>query len=557
VGLDERRHAAYLAAYALFEAVQSEQHAAACAALPAARASAEVHGWPEVGLILDAAAFVHDLTRPSRSDSVVAPADLDVLVDCAEELGAPALLAVALGLRALTAATVGDTAGLMADASRAVALLDDEEQPAMDRCAGYVVTAAAFNTLPLWELVDELYTRASDLEPQCEAPAQAAAIAVNRVLTRVEWAVALLENGDLGEARLRLGQAADAVPAALAQSLPPLWRRDVEALAVVATLLSGRPPGDIEAAVTRHRQALLDDGDIEVLPLLDAATALALSRSGQAAAAAAAAARLAPTSSASSGARSFPLWVRAQVLAGAEPSAEVRAQQDHAALLGRQRWESRLAVLVAARTQIAAERRQGEHERLSHAVNTDPLTGLHNRRTFDAWLGRRSPNRQRPTALLLVDLDSFKRVNDTLGHDYGDEVLRRFARLLQASVRPGDLAVRHGGDEFAVLLEDEHLTVQAAESRARELIAAIADEPWSEVSPDLVVTASIGMAVTTEQTDAVPGRPVDAAGLYRAADAALYAAKRERSGLVIDACPHLVPAAFVPEADASALADAG
>ena len=63
-------------------------------------------------------------------------------------------------------------------------------------------------------------------------------------------------------------------------------------------------------------------------------------------------------------------------------------------------------------------------------MNTDPLTGLHNRRVFDSWLDRRAPGRARPTALLLVDLDDFKTVNDTFGHDYGDEVLRRFGRLL-------------------------------------------------------------------------------------------------------------------------------
>ncbi|HEX7187383.1 MAG TPA: GGDEF domain-containing protein [Actinomycetes bacterium] len=525
--VDERR-AAYLRAYELFEDVQSEQQAAAVAALPDALKVAATQGWREVEFVLAAAGAVHALV--GGDGHIGAAVEVQGLVTRAEDLDAPALLAVALGLRAVAAASVGDTAGLMSDASRAVALLDDESQPPLDRSTGYVVTAAAFNTLRLWELVDELYTLAGDVEQDCPVPVQAAAIAVNRVLTRVEWALALLENGDEKQAQLRMTQALEAVPAAVAQRLPPLWRRDVEALSAVAELLRDASAPVVPQTIAQHRQALVDDKDIEVLPLLDAATALAFWRAGQADEAAAAVDRLTATSSVSSGARSFPAWVRARVLAGQEPSAAVRAQQDHADLLSRLRWESREAVLAAARTHIAAERRQGEHDRLSRAVNTDPLTGLHNRRVFDSWLDRRAPGRARPTALLLVDLDDFKTVNDTFGHDYGDEVLRRFGRLLLTSIRPGDLAVRHGGDEFALLLEDDRLTVAAAQHRASDLRDAIVGEPWSQLAPGLDVTASIGMAVAVPTLDAAL---VDAAGLYRAADTALYTAKRDGSGLAV------------------------
>jgi diguanylate cyclase len=526
---DEARRAAYLTAYELFEAVQSEAHAEALARIPLARERARRRDWPEVDLVLAGAAVVHDVCRPPSGDPLP-PAAVTPLVEQAEAARLPALLALALGLRGLAAAAIGDTRGLMSDTSRAIALLDDEHQPPLDRCTGLVVAAGVFNTLRLWELVDELYGRAADLGPSCDVPAMAAAIGVNRVLTRVEWAVALLENGDAHQCLLRLQQARDAVPDALAQALPPLWRRDVEALGFVAGLLSGTPITDVAAELAAVRASLDEDGDIEVLPLLDAAVAWSLWRSGSTGAAVDVANRLSLVSSASSSARSFPLWVRAQVLAAAEPSAAVRAQQDHAAMLSRLRWESRQAVLVAAQAQIAAARRQAEHEGLSRAARTDPLTGLDNRRTFDAWLDRGDSAPLAATALLLVDLDGFKAVNDNHGHDYGDEVLRRLGRLLLKSVRPGDLAVRLGGDEFAVLLAGDSLTADAARTRAAELHAAISSEAWGEVAHGLVVSASIGLAVS----DGSRGGPGTAA-LYRAADAALYAAKADGGDAVVAA----------------------
>jgi hypothetical protein len=290
---DEARRAAYLTAYELFEAVQSEAHAEALARIPLARERARRRDWPEVDLVLAGAAVVHDVCRPPSGDPLP-PAAVGPLVEQAEAARLPALLALALGLRGLAAAAIGDTRGLMSDTSRAIALLDDEHQPPLDRCTGLVVAAGVFNTLRLWELVDELYGRAADLGPSCDVPAMAAAIGVNRVLTRVEWAVALLENGDAHQCLLRLQQARDAVPDALAQALPPLWRRDVEALGFVAGLLSGTPITDVAAELAAVRASLDEDGDIEVLPLLDAAVAWSLWRSGSTGAAVDVANRLAP-----------------------------------------------------------------------------------------------------------------------------------------------------------------------------------------------------------------------------------------------------------------------
>ena len=189
-------------------------------------------------------------------------------------------------------------------------------------------------------------------------------------------------------------------------------------------------------------------------------------------------------------------------------------------------------MLAAARAQIAVERRHAEHAGLSRAVHTDALTGLQNRRSFDDWLqGESAPTRRR-TALLLVDLDDFKRVNDTYGHECGDHVLRRIGELMRATIRADDVAMRHGGDEFAVLLSHEHLTIHAAWERAHELRDAITSVSWAALAPGLVVTVTVGVAVSAG-AEGTHGHSTEPVEMYRAADRALYAAKRDRSGIVL------------------------
>ena len=110
----------------------------------------------------------------------------------------------------------GATPRLCSPAGQAVALLDDEACEPLDRCTAYVVCAAAYNSLNLWELVDELFELAQDLAPRCPVPAQAAAIAVNRVLLRLERATSLLETGEQAAADHQLDRALEAVAQARA-----------------------------------------------------------------------------------------------------------------------------------------------------------------------------------------------------------------------------------------------------------------------------------------------------------------------------------------------------
>ncbi|WP_326534769.1 sensor domain-containing diguanylate cyclase [Pseudorhodoferax sp.] len=162
---------------------------------------------------------------------------------------------------------------------------------------------------------------------------------------------------------------------------------------------------------------------------------------------------------------------------------------------------------------------QAAEQRLTELVGTDGLTGLANRRRFDESLAiecRRAVREQRPLALLLLDLDNFKRLNDTHGHPVGDEVLRRFAALLAGfAQRAGDLAARCGGEEFALLLPQTD-AAQAA-GLAEAMRQAVGDLP--PLPGDVAVpTVSIGVAALAEA--ATPEL------LVALADAALYRAKR-------------------------------
>lgn len=159
------------------------------------------------------------------------------------------------------------------------------------------------------------------------------------------------------------------------------------------------------------------------------------------------------------------------------------------------------------------------HEQIRELATTDGLTGLNNHRTFqqafDAMLGR-ADRRGGQMALLLTDIDHFKRLNDNYGHPFGDEVLKGVARVLATAVRKIDLAARYGGEEFAVLLEDAE--PEGAAQMAERIRSEVEQLTFTHEKGPVKVTLSIGVA-----TFPADGR--EKATLIENADQALYTAK--------------------------------
>ncbi|VFT60286.1 PAS/PAC sensor-containing diguanylate cyclase [Pseudomonas aeruginosa] len=153
----------------------------------------------------------------------------------------------------------------------------------------------------------------------------------------------------------------------------------------------------------------------------------------------------------------------------------------------------------------------------------DPLTGLGNRKAFDEQLGQallRAGSGGSELALLYLDLDRFKEVNDRFGHDIGDALLRTVAERVRSTLRQPDKAYRLGGDEFAVLLEDSQ--ENNPQRLAERLLAALVQPIALNGERIDFVTPSIGIAL-------YPRHAGDAEGLVRAADSAMYEAKRQRN----------------------------
>jgi diguanylate cyclase (GGDEF)-like protein len=504
---DPAHSEAVVAGYALLEQSQSGPLGTGATDL-LDRAAA--HGWHDVALLVHYSVYAHALLN--GDDPVELIDRMEVEAEGADDDA----------LRALVVATRGELperdrgegpAAPDAALARAVALLDDGRGSAVHRPVAYIACGLGYGHRNLWELEEEMYERADEalavpLPPGLEGTRlfNRRVVALNRSEAHAAWTCALAEAGLTDDARRR---AADrrGLPADVVQDLPPQWLRDNTSVHYLLAAIAGDPEPAPYEEVCRGVETSSWPGYLGCARLGGAVRALAAGQDEVAAALVEQSlTRLSddylPTI------RMMALGVAARL--GATP-ASTRYVDELTAL----RWSARIKLLGAARARLEAERIKLENARLAERAYLDELTGAANRHAYARHLTRLRRNPEdHHLAVLMVDLDHFKRVNDDLGHAVGDDVLRRVVAVLAEHCRPSDLVVRLGGDEFVLLLDTVH--GHDARRRGDQIVDAVHALGWEDLSPGLRVTVSAGLAVG-------PSPAVD--DLLRDADSRLYRAK--------------------------------
>ncbi|WP_088319663.1 diguanylate cyclase [Kineosporia sp. R_H_3] len=488
---------------------------------------AERRGWPEVHVQL------LDCRLLSAALAEAGPQEIrdraDALLAAATRSDDEVLLARAIACRVQNLVASGQPGSLAEDfpgeVARAVAMLDDAMRAgpaalgarAAELPAAYVECGLAYYRYELWELEAEMYDRA---ERACALPLDDALqvvvdltrkiIPMNRQENDCTLVCALLEVGRDEDARDVARRRPAAAPAPRGR-LPELWQLEIAAQDHLLTVVAAGPDAPEEACEVPAGlyEALGRSTWRGYRGLLHLAAALARRARGDLVGAAAEATLAVERFD---GYGPTPRNLALGLAALGTPESPAHRYARH--LVGL-RWDARLHVLAAARARLVAAGTLRDGEALRRQLLTDELTRLGSRRAWTQALEElRADGDAGRVAVVLLDLDAFKQVNDTFGHTVGDKVLRVVGALLADAARGDDLVVRLGGDEFALLARPDG--TDDLSGRAREMVDALRRHDWEPLAAGLRVTASAGHA-------SGPADAVDT--LLATADARLYAAK--------------------------------
>jgi diguanylate cyclase (GGDEF)-like protein len=503
LGVADDRGARRAARRRAFELIRDVQTGVPLAAAVVERMieDADARGWPEVAraaLFLQVVRSFIELGRPD-------PALVTRMLERGEADGEPAMSALALAMRAefvSASANPFSTAAADHDLARASVMLEIDGGDPLERACAHMACARAYEERDLWELDLQHYAAAKTVaQEHPDGDLVLPAILYNLAELQLRWSAALRELGDSGALSYRARQARQALAAADNPEMHDTWRAE---LRIYAALLSALAPG-IGAPAPECAPEGRYAGHVHLtraLRLKDPVQAVAEAER--------ALAMIDPENS--SHIYNLALSVAAELeaaVAGAET-----AGRRYAKHVTRQRWATRLSSLASMQSMLHAERLRAEHDVLSRHAYLDDLTHLGNRRALVRYVEGLVSRGVTAVALVLIDLDHFKEINDSYGHGVGDQALTRVAGVLRGAVRSADLSVRLGGDEFLLALASADR--DAARSRADAILAALATEDWSELAEGMRVTVSVGLA---------SGDPKSFEELRIAADDALYRAK--------------------------------
>ncbi|MET0423121.1 MAG: GGDEF domain-containing protein [Actinoplanes sp.] len=389
----------------------------------------------------------------------------------------------------------------MRNLARAAVLLDQPYTDRERRISAHCSFAEAANAAEMYETASETYERLAGSHASFE---------LVQATTLLYWGLRLDHVGRHDEGATRLRRSAE------------ITRRNVEqrpddVVAAAQLALALAKLGDVIPAEKLAREAVLPLRAAENYQYARMAhLALGISERAQGALPAARREFLAARELCAYGARpdeppmiAFELALTALALDAGQSARDMFETVEQQT---RELWQlrmQRLSMLRQARQreEIEAARAHAERE-----VLRDPLTGLGNRRRFDLLLDRIDRgNLNPPLALLLVDVDHFKAINDAYSHSTGDAALREVARILRAHCRAEDVPVRYAGDEFTIFLRGDLTVAREVAERIRVAVAR------SDILPGVRLTVSVGLSTL------LPGMTGDA--LFRSADDRLYAAK--------------------------------
>ena len=463
-----------------------------------------------------AARYAEVADSSTRGDEDTARRSTIELIERAESAGLPLWESRGRHYLAWIHLAAGEEAQGIEELVTAEVLTSQSDEPSASLAGAINGVAATYLLLDLYEEGDRLFDRMVTIQQVIDDPWLHQVLVYNRLLNDATWAVNLERVGETDQARERLQIAYRRASEASAAMVEPTLDADVALLILFAEVMTGHV--DVETARERLTDLTATGYPMESESFLHFALAVREAAAGnyREARAEISVGREKQDRIRNEQIRHALHWLGGRVAILEAPDHEgLQEAWSYAELTTQTIWEVRLRRRDAVRDRLKMRRLRSEKEHVERVSLEDPLTGVANRRRLDRERSDLEVATNAGwTAVAYLDIDHFKEVNDTLGHDLGDEVLRHLSTAIRASVRNHDIIGRYGGDEFVLVSRD--CDPDTASGLGERVAAAVRAHPWSSLHPSLAIRVSVGIAVTDRAYDQ----------LFAAADDALYTAKQ-------------------------------